>query len=139
MAEKKEALKVKDFTDTVKEITGLVRDSYLNGIELALSLWEENIKILNTQVDHWLDLEKDYINTLKDSYEKFPKEIATFWDESSKTINGEVDRLFALQKEYIESVRSVSEKSRKEALDLIQKNVDRTFALFDNYLNLFVV
>jgi hypothetical protein len=133
-AEKKDTLKVKDYPDVIKGITGLVKENYQNGFEFALSLWEENLKILNTQVDQWLNIHQDYTNTIKELYEKFPKDIPAFWD--GKAVNNEINRFVALQKEYIGLVRNASEKFTKETLNLTKKNVERALSLFDEYLSL---
>jgi hypothetical protein len=86
MAATKETPKkiVEDLTEPVREITGLVKENYLNGVEFASSLWEENLKILNTQVDQWLNLQQDYIKAGGEYYEKFPKELVPFWNGNSK-------------------------------------------------------
>ncbi len=133
-AEKKEPIKVKDYSDVIKGITGLARENYENGFEFALSLWEENLKVLNTQVDQWLNIQQDYTKGVKEFYEKLPKEVAAFWD--GKAINTEVNRLTTLQKEYIGLVRNASDKFTKETLSLTRKNVERALSLFDEYLNL---
>ncbi|MGE5443088.1 MAG: hypothetical protein ACM3SR_00600 [Ignavibacteriales bacterium] len=137
MAATKETLKVKDFAETVKGITGLVKENYLNGMKLALSFWEEGLKVLDTQVDQLLNLQQFYIKTGKELYEKFPKEVKTFWNGNLQAINDEIDLLTAFQKDCVSSVRSVSDKFRKETLNLSQKNVEKAFSLFDAYLNLF--
>jgi hypothetical protein len=43
----------------------------------------------------------------------------------------------AWQKGYVDSVRSLSDKVAKDTLNFTQKNVERTFAFFDEYLSLF--
>jgi molecular chaperone GrpE (heat shock protein) len=138
MAEKKEAT-VRDFTDTVKEITGVVKESYLNGLELALSLWEENLRVLNSQLDKWLSLQQDYVKAGKEYYEKFPKEMVPFLNGNAKAVNEEVDRVMSFQKDYVDSVRSISDKFIKDTLSLTQKNVDRAFSIYDDFLNSFRV
>jgi predicted small secreted protein len=130
VAEIKETLKVKDFAEMVKEITGLVKDSYLNGIEFAVSLWEENLKVLNSQVDQWLDVQQEYIKAGKEFYERFPKEVVVFSDGKS------VDRFLAFQKDYIESIRRVSDKFIKETWSLAEKNVEKAFSFVEDYLSL---
>ncbi len=137
MAATKETLKVRDLSETVRGITGLVKENYLNGVEFALSLWEENLKVLNTQVDHWLNVKKNYINSVRELYEKSPKEVVPFWNGNSKVINDEVDRLVVFQKDYTESVRSISDRFTKETLNLTKKNVEKALSLFDDYLNVF--
>ncbi len=139
MAATKETQKVKDFTETVKGMTGLVKENYINGVEFALSLWEENLKVFNAQIDQWLNLQNDYANGVRELYERFPREAATLWDGNPKAINGQVDRLVAFQKDYVESVRKVSDKFTKEALSLGQKNVEKAFSLIDDYIGLFRV
>src|SRR3990172_3699557 len=108
MAATKETQKVKDFTETVKGMTGLVKENYINGVEFALSLWEENQKVLNAQVDQWLNLQQEFIKAGREFSDKFPKELATFSNGNS------VDRFVTIQKEYVESARKVSDKFRNE-------------------------
>src|SRR3989337_2608682 len=133
MAATKETQKVKDFTETVKGMTGLVKENYINGVEFALSLWEENQKVLNAQVDQWLNLQQEFIKAGREFSDKFPKELATFSNGNS------VDRLVTLQKDHFDSVRKVSDKFTKEALNLAQKNVEKAFSLIDDYIGLFRV
>ncbi len=139
MAEKKEGPKVKEFAEIAKVITGLVKENYLNSVGVVLSFWEENLKVLNTQVEQWQSIQQDYINDGRELFEKFPKEIATPWNGSlQKVLNDTFDRFAAFQKNYFSSVRSVSaDKITKETLMLAQKNVEKAFSLFDDYLNLF--
>jgi len=138
MAATQGTLKVKDLTETVRGITGLVKEGYVSGIGVALSLWEENLKILNAQVEQLLNLHQDYIKAGREFYGKFPKEGAAPWNGNlQKTVNEGIDRFAAYQKDYVSSVRSVSDKFTMETLKLTQKNVEKAFSLFDDYLNLF--
>jgi hypothetical protein len=132
MAEKKDS-RVKDFTDTVEGFTGVVKGNYLNGLKLAISIWEENQKVLNAQVDQWLNFQKEYVKASREAYEKLPKEVRDLWNGNAKAVNEEVDRMIAFQKEYVETVRSISDKVAKETVSLTQKNVEKAFSLFDEY------
>jgi len=138
MAEIKETLKVKDFTETVKGITGLVKENYLNGVELALSLWTENLKVLDSQVDQWFGFQQEYVKTGKEWHKKLPKETETFFNGSSKAID-EFERLLTFQKDYVKSVRTISDKFRKETANITQKNVEKAFSLVEDYLNAFKI
>ena len=133
MAATKETQKVKDFTETVKGMTGLVKENYINGVEFALSLWEENLKVSNAQVDQWLNLQQEFIKAGREFSDKFPKELATFSNGNS------VDRFVTIQKEYVESARKVSDKFTKETHNIAQKNVEKGFSLIDDYIGLFRV
>lgn len=131
MAETKEAFKVKDFTDTVKGITGLVKENYLNGVDLYFSLWAENMKVLDSQLDQWLNVQQEYIKAGKEAYEKLPKEFVAYSKADS------AERFLALQKDYVATVKKVSDKFTKDTLNLAHKNTEKAFSLFDDYLNLF--
>jgi hypothetical protein len=117
----------------------LVRENYLSGLESALSFWEENLKVVNNQVDQWLNFQQEYVKTGREFYENLPKEVKELWGGSAKAVNDEIDRLVAFQKDYVDSVRKVSDKFTKETLSLAEKNVEKTFSLFDEYLGLFRV
>ena len=125
MAATKETLNVKDFTETVKEITGLVKENYLNGLELSLSILEGNRKALNSQVDQWIKFQQTYVNAGRKLYGKFPKDIALFSNGNP------VDSLIGLQKDYVDLLRKASEKLTKEAIDLSQKNIEKAFSLIN--------
>ena len=51
MVAKEDIRKVKDFAEVVKGITGLVKENYLNGVGVTLSLWEENPKAKEAYVN----------------------------------------------------------------------------------------
>ena len=139
MVEKKETQRSKDVTNSVKELTGLVKESYLNGFEFAVSLWEENVKALNTQVDYVINAEKDYVKSLREFCSNLPKEVNPFGNGNSKALDEGVDRVVAFQKEYINAVRNMSDKLTRETRDLTHKNVEKAFSLFDDYLKSFSV
>jgi len=139
MAQQKEAkaeVKAKDFTDFVKSLSEVVRESQLAGLDLASSLWEENLKALNTQVEYWTSVRQDYTRQAKEFSEKFPKEVVSFWEDNSRTLNAHIERVLNFQQSYVESVRKSYDKFARDAFDLTQKNFDRGFSLFADYLNL---
>jgi GTP-sensing pleiotropic transcriptional regulator CodY len=132
MSEKKQAPKVEDYTNVVKETTGLVRKNYLNSIKLPLSLWEENLKVVSTQFEQWHKFQEDYINAVIEFYERFPS-----WNVNSKVTNGHFEHLVAFQKNYVSLVIDASNRLTKGTLNIVQKNVEQTSSLLDSYLSLF--
>lgn len=135
MSNKREAPKVvEDFTDVVKETTGFVRENYIKSFKLPISLWEDNLKFLNTQIEQWLSFQQDYINAVTEFYDKFPG-----WNGNSKNTDSYFKYPLALQKSYIDSVRGTLDGFTKKNLDLIQENIEKASSLFDNYFNLFRV
>jgi len=135
MAEKKETHQVKDFTEPVKEFSGSVKENYLSGFDFALSLWEENVKALNNQVDYLLNAEKEYAKTVKGFSSKLPKEFGPIGNGNTKVIEEGVDRIVAFQKEYVNTIISISDKLTKVTKDLTHKNIEKAFSFFDDYLS----
>ena len=133
MAEKKKEVEVKveDFSDFVKGLSGLVKENYLSGLELSLSLWEENQKFVNAQLEQLFTAQKEYAAQLKSNLEKLPKEFPHFY------FDGNFDRLTNAQKEYIKLVRNVSDKLAKDFINLTQKATEKAFSAFEDHLNLF--
>ncbi len=127
-----EAPKIEEFTNVLKGPTGFVRENYLSSFKLPISLWEDNLKFLNTQVEQWVNFQQNYINAVIKFYDELPSR-----DANSEDTNGHFKYPLALQKSYIDSVRSTLDSFTKKNLDLIQKNIEKTSSLFDSYLNLF--
>jgi hypothetical protein len=127
--------KTKEAPDfVVDETTEFVRENYVESFKQPISLWEENLRFLNTQIEQWLSFQQDYIDAVIEFYGKFPglkgnlKETGNYFKYP-----------LALQKSYIDSVRSNLDSFTKKNLDLIQNNIKEASSLFDSYLDLFRV
>jgi hypothetical protein len=132
----KEEVRVADFNEVFKGLSGLVKENYLSNLKIALSLWEENMKFANAQIDQFLATQREYAEQVKAATEKFfPKEVVSFWNNSySKVLDGSFDRVAEVQKEYINLARSASERFTKESINLTQKTVEKAFSVFEEYL-----
>jgi len=128
----KEDLKVRDITDGIKTATGLVKDNFFGGFEFTISLWEENLKVLNK----WLSLQRDYIHLMKDISEKYPHEGMRMWSEVFKPLSSPTDWFTPLQRNYLRLTQNASDKFSKDLLDLSQKNIERVSSVFSDYLSL---
>lgn len=131
MVEKKKEVKVEDFSELVKGIGGLVKDSYLSGLEFTLSLWEENQRFIDSQIEQFFKVQKGYIEQLQSALERLPKDFPSLYS------NGNLDRLTSAQREYVKLVRNVSDKFTKDLLNLTHKAAEKAFAAFEESLNLF--
>lgn len=132
----KEEVRVADFSEVFKGLSGLVKENYLSNLKIALSLWEENMKFANAQIDQFLATQREYAEQVKAATEKFfPKEVVSFWNNSySKVLDGSLDRVAEVQKEYINLARSASERFTKESINLTQKTAEKAFSVFEEYL-----
>ncbi len=111
----------------MKDVHGLVKENFLAGFDLTIFLWEENLKVLNSQLDKWLSLQRDYINLMRDLSEKLPNEGMRMWSEGLKPLLAQTEWFTSLQKDYISSTQHSSDKLAKDLLALSRKSVDRTF------------
>jgi hypothetical protein len=131
MDKKKDTSKVtKDFA--VDESAEFVRENYIKSFKLPISLWEENLRFLNSQIEQWLSFQRDYIDAVMEFYGKFPG-----WNGDPKDTDNYFKYPLALQKRYVDSVRSTLDDFTRKNLDLIQKNIEIASSLFDRYFNLF--
>ncbi len=130
--EKRTVKVVKDFTDEEEQTAKFVRENYIKSFKLPISLWEDNLKFLNTQIEQWLSFQQDYINSVREFYDEFPG-----WNGNSKNTGSYFKYPLALQKSYLDSVKSTLDGLTKQNLELIQKNIEKASSLFDSYLDLF--
>ena len=137
MDKKKDTSKVtKDFA--VDESAEFVRENYIKSFKLPISLWEENLRFLNSQIEQWLSFQQNYIDAVMEFYDKFYDKFPG-WNGNPKGTDNYFKYPLALQKSYIDSVRSTLDDFTKQNLDLIQKNIEKASSLFDSYFNLFRV
>ena len=138
---KKSASKVKEFTEPVKEFSGLVKENYLNGLEFTFSLFEQNLKALGTQAEHMFDLEKEFMTNVSGFYKDFPKDLPFVkdlpYDGSVKKVSEHLDRYLTFRKEQIQTAKNMTEKFAKDARTMAQENIERAFSLFGEYFNRF--
>ncbi len=146
---KKAASKVKDITEPAKEFSGLVKENYLNGLDFTFSLLEQNLKVLNSQVDHYFDLEKEFMTNLSEFYKDFPKDFPFAKDMpfvkdlpfaknlplegGIKKAAEQLERFVSYRKEQVESARSITEKFAKDARAMAQENIEKVFSYWSDY------
>jgi hypothetical protein len=142
---KKVASKVKDVTEPAKEFSGLVKENYLNGLDFTFSLFEQNMKVLNSQVDHYFDLEKEFVTNLSEFYKDFPTELPFTkdlpfakdlpLDGGIKKVAEQLERYTSYRKEQVASARSITSKFAKDAHSMAQENVEKVFSYWTDYFN----
>ncbi len=81
-------------------------------------------------------MQQDYITQAREFSEKFPKEVASLWEDNSRRLNAHIERAVNLQQGYADSVRKGYDKFAREIFALNQRNLDRGFSLFGDYLSL---
>ena len=107
----KTSYNVKDFTEPVKELSKLVKETYLNTLDFSLSVAEENKKVFGKQLDYVIDAEVEYMNTVKGLYGKFPKEEASFAKVDTKAFDEGWGKVIEFQKSLVDSIKGASKDS----------------------------
>lgn len=127
-----EALRVRDYTEMAREFTGLVKENFLIGVQLGLSLLEGNLKMINAQSEQLLAAQKEYYTTLTtEIVERFSTEAVNFWNDNSRN---HPERVISFQKDFSNVVINTSDRFMKEALLFMEKSVDKTLANFNSYV-----
>ncbi len=135
MATSKNTYDVKDFTEPVKELSKLVKDTYLNTLDFSISVAEENKKVFNKQLDYVIEAEKEYIGTMKDFYGSLPKEEYPFAKIDSRAFEEGLERVFEFQKNLVDSFKGISDNVAAESREFAKKNMLKAFSMFDEALD----
>ncbi|MEW6143903.1 MAG: hypothetical protein AB1598_02685 [Thermodesulfobacteriota bacterium] len=135
MATAKHAYDVKDFTEPVKELSKLVKETYLNTLDFSLSVAEENKKVLNKQLDYVIEAEKEYFSTMKEFYGTLPKQDYPFTKIDTSAFEDGIEKVFEFQKNLVDSFKGISGNVAAESHDFAKKNVIKAFTMFDEALD----
>lgn len=115
--------------EAIKEISGIVKENYLIGLDAAHSLIEENKRFMDSQLEHLNKIQKEYAVQVKSAVGSMPGEYAK-WD-----ISGGLDLLLELQNSCFTAVKKASDNYTKEFLDLNQKSAERAFSAMDRFMS----
>jgi hypothetical protein len=126
-----EALKVRDFTDTARGLTGLVKDTCIAGFQLCLSFWETNLGIMQAQSEYWVATQEEQAKRAGEMFSRFQTDTVDFWAGDSKN---QIGNIISFQKNYYDGVFKASDKIMKESLQAMKKNIEQTFTAINQYL-----
>lgn len=135
MATKAKPYDVKDFTEPVKELSRLVKETYLNTIEFSHSITEENKKMFQKQLDYAFDAEKEYVNTVKDLFDKLPKDEMPFAKIDGKAFDDGWVKALEYSRHVVDSLKNMSDNMTAGSHDMAKKNVIKAFSIFDEALD----
>ncbi|MGE5445002.1 MAG: hypothetical protein ACM3SR_10455 [Ignavibacteriales bacterium] len=102
-------LKVRDYVDMTRELTGLVKESYITGLRLFFSIYEGNLKVINRQAEEWGRLHEESTKLMREPFERFPTEMVNFWNGHSKLTNSHVEKIIDFQRDYSQAVLALSQ------------------------------
>jgi len=135
MATSKIAYDIKDFTEPVKELSKLVKETYINTLDFSLSVVEENKNVLNKQLDYVIDAEKEYFNSVKDFYGTLPASDYPFGKVDNRAFEEGLTKVFEFQKNLVDSIKGISGTVTADSHDFAKKNVIKAFTMFEEALD----
>ena len=115
--------------EALKEISGVVRENYLIGLDAAHSLVEENKRFVDSQLDYINRLQKEYTAQVRSAIDAISGEYGG-WD-----IGGGIDLLLELQNSCLTAIKKTSDNYTKEFLDLNEKSAERAFSAMDRFVS----
>lgn len=115
--------------EALKEISGIVKENYLIGLDAAHSLIEENKRFMDSRLEHLNRIQKEYAEQVKSAIGSMPGEYAK-WD-----IGGGLELLLELQNSCFAAAKKASDNYTKEFLDLNQKSAERAFSVIDRFVS----
>lgn len=115
--------------EAIKEISGIVRENYLIGLDAAHSLVEENKRLVDSQLDYLNKFQKEYASQVKSAIGTIPGEYGG-WD-----IGGGLDLLLEFQNSCFAAIKKTSDNYTKEFLDLNEKSAERAFSAIDRFVS----
>ncbi|HSE83976.1 MAG TPA: hypothetical protein VLB01_05465 [Thermodesulfobacteriota bacterium] len=104
-----------DSIEISRELTKQVRDSYLTSLKLGLSLWENNLKMINDVVGQWLSIRQEVYTSLYDVFT--PKNGDPDFGRSL------IERTFSIHRQYLDRIRDLSERGVQEAERELKENL----------------
>lgn len=93
---------VEEYIDIAKDLTKQLSDSYLTSFKLGLSLWENNLKMINQYIRQFVSMQKNMYTPLID--------IANVRSGGSPFNNNLIEKMFSIQRDYIEHIGNTSER-----------------------------
>jgi hypothetical protein len=77
----------KDLLANSQELSKFYKESFIEGVNIVSSMWEESSKAIEKQMEWWTTIDNDYTKTLDEFYEKISKEMKNYnrwWDGDLK-------------------------------------------------------
>ena len=128
MATAKKERKVFEFEDSVKELSGVVRENVFAQVDAVWRLIDESQKLAAEQIEQLTKRQAEYGELVKSSLDKVIK------DATSYAKAEELDRLAEIQREYVKSVHESSHRALNTALTLWRKQAESVLSTVDSFL-----
>jgi hypothetical protein len=129
----------KDLLANSQELSKFYKESFIEGVNIVSSMWEESSKAIEKQMEWWTTIDNDYTKTLDEFYEKIFKEMKNYnrwWDGDLKKFYSPVAQYSDTSKGYFNHLKTVSDMFAKVQFKIAKKNAEVGFSILDKYLNL---
>jgi hypothetical protein len=91
-----------EYIDIAKDLIEQLSESYLMSFKLGSSLWENNLKMMNTYIKLLVSMQKSMYTPLIDT--------ANVRSGDSPPFNNFFEKMFSIQRDYFERIWNISER-----------------------------
>lgn len=128
MATPQKQVKVSEFEENFKALSGLVKDNVLLGFETVASMIEEGQKLVNAQFEQYYSMQSDYAEQLKSSINRWMKEFTAFSYPTAA-----VDTVLEAQKTYAKLIKDTSDRAVNNSFALLRKATENVFSTVEGF------
>lgn len=114
-------------TGNCNSLSAYIKEGYLLGLDVSLSILEENQKVVDKQFEQYYSIQK----TCADKIDMTINHL--FPGVSKQSFNINIVRVLDIQSNYLNSVRRVYDKFALEMIDLTRKTAEDIFAEIGRY------
>lgn len=126
------ALRVRDFTEAARELRGLVKENYILGFQIALSFWDESLKMIKQQTNQALEIQESWEKVRREAFAtKTHKETSNEW---SAPAENHTAKTVTWQRKYSNALIDTTDKFIKYTFSVVGRGTERTLDLFGNYM-----
>jgi hypothetical protein len=97
-----------------RDLTRQVRDSYLSSLKLGISLWENNLKMVNDIVGQWMSVKQELHTLLTNMLHP---------NGDLRLGSSLIERTLSLQREYVDRLRDISENGMEQVERGLKENL----------------
>lgn len=122
-----------------QELSKFYRESLIDGVDIASSIWDENSKAIEKQMTWWTTIDKDCTKALDELCGKIGDKMRNYnpwWDGNLKKVYKSWTQYSDTGKGYFNHLKTLSDILAKEQFRMARNNTELGYSILDKYLNL---
>ena len=127
----------KNLLNNSQELRKFYRESFIDGVDIVSSIWDENSKAIEKQLTWRTTIDKDYAKALDEFCGRIAEDMMNYnpwWDGDLKKFYKSLTQFSDTSKGYFSHLKTLSDTFAKEQFKMARKNADVGFSILDKYL-----